>query len=110
MPRNTEEEENFLVQHSLLFGDFKDEKKFQRYFVLFDLLRMTLLSIIVAALPRYPFFQATTNCLITFIYFLFLLYKRPHEKIYLFCTCIIIEMSILVAYSSASALSYYDKK
>ncbi len=54
MPSTKEGENEFLERNGSMFIDFRIDKKIYSYFVMFDLIRASLISIVVAAYPSFP--------------------------------------------------------
>lgn len=79
--KTEKEEDVFLERNSCLFGDFKIKYAIQSYFLIMDLIRASLVSIIIVLLKKYPFICAIANCGILGVYFLIFVVLFPIKNI-----------------------------
>lgn len=74
---------------------------------MFDLIRASLISIVVAAYPSFPLNQVIFNCIILLLYFLLLIIFRPYASKIKFGIAILIELSCLTAFTSSIFIIVY---
>ena len=74
-----------------------------------EVLRITIVSWMIAFMPSWPVLQSIFNTSILLCFFFYLLYTRPHRSIVVFTCLLISECCILTAYICTVILAIFDK-
>lgn len=68
---------------------------------MFDLIRASLMSVVVATYPSFPLMQAIINILILFVYNILFFYYRPLKNKVKLLIALFIELCVITAYISS---------
>ena len=105
---NGEKEEAEVQKFEILYGDFKQNSKPASIYLILDLAKFFILSLIIIFDRYHPFRQSIFILIIYFSMILLFVVVRPYKSIYLFLINIISQTCVLFCICATVVLAYYD--
>lgn len=101
---------NYIRKYRFLYSNYDIKRNFPKYFIIYDLIRVFLVTFIIALLPKYPIIQSAFNLFFIFSYFLLFIIVRPYISLIFNICQFIIEICLLLAFGCAFLIAILDSK